>query len=110
MRENFESVAIYNRVDRLRLEKKWTIYELAKQANISVNALYRWRDKKSSPSLYLLENLAEAFKVSLPYLLFDIEQVDYLTVEQKMVLEKWNRLSNSQKTAVLAVITSYISN
>lgn len=62
VRETFESTAIYNRVEKLRLEKKWTIYELAKHANISVNSLYRWRDKKSSPSLYLLENLAEAFK------------------------------------------------
>ena len=97
MRETFESTAIYNRVEKLRLEKKWTIYELAKHANISVNSLYRWRDKKSSPSLYLLENLAEAFQVSLLYLLFDIERVDFLTVEHRMVLDKWNRFTEDLK-------------
>lgn len=106
--ETFESSAIYNRVEKLRLEKKWTIYELAKHANISVNSLYRWRDKKSSPSLYLLENLAEAFQVSLLYLLFDIERVDFLTVEHRMILDKWNRLNISQKNTVLTIINSYI--
>ena len=109
MREVFESSAIYNRVDKLRLEKNWTIYELAKKANISVNSLYRWRDKKSSPTLYLLENLAEAFGVSLLYLLFDIEKVDYLTVEHRIILDKWNRLSVSQKNTDLTVINSYIA-
>ena len=51
MRETFESTAIYNRVEKLRLEKKWTIYELAKHANISVH--YTDGEIKSLPRLYI---------------------------------------------------------
>ena len=81
-----------------------------KKTNISVNFLYRWRDKKSSPTLYLLENLAEAFGFSLLYLLFDIEKVNYLTVGHRIILDKWNRLSVSQKKTVLTFNNSYIAN
>ena len=107
MRESFESDKIYERVEKLQKEKGWSSYMLAKNACISVNALYRWRNKRSSPSLYLLENIAEALGVSLQCLLFDVEKIDFVTEEQKFLLEKWDRLNDRQKAAVTSLLESY---
>lgn len=107
MRDSFETGLIYERVDKLRKEKQWTIYTLAKKATVSVSSIYRWRDKKSSPTLYLLECLAEALGVSITVILFDVEKVEFLTTEQKTILDKWNRLNDKRRNAILTVIESY---
>lgn len=64
-----DSERIYNRMDELRKEKNMSIYELAKRANVSCAAIYKWRDRKSTPSMYLLECICYALNVSYDVLL-----------------------------------------
>lgn len=100
VRDTTESEKIYYRVDKLRIEKGWSSYALAQKADISVNALYRWKNKKSSPSLYLLERIADALNVSLASLIFDVEKTEVLTGEQRLVVERWNTLNNKQRATL----------
>ena len=36
----FDSKEIYQRVDKMRLDKGWSIYHLAELANVSENTIY----------------------------------------------------------------------
>lgn len=110
MHESFPSEEIYKRVERLRKERCWSLYMLAKKAGVSVNSLYHWRDKKSSPTVYLLAALAEAFNVSIARLLMDAETLDGLTTEQRLLTEKWSKLSRKQQETVMKIIEAFEAN
>lgn len=108
MRNDFlQSESIYNRVDEIRKAKGWSIYELAKKANITENSIYKWRDKKSAPTLYLLESISDAFGISIINLLVNEEAIIALTEEQQNLIKSWNTLKDSQKRALLEIIKSY---
>lgn len=56
--------AVYQRIDQLREERGWTIYELAKRAGTQSNTIYHWRDRKSAPSLAMLQAICDAFGIT----------------------------------------------
>ena len=92
---------IYDKIDALRLEKGWTIYELAKKAGVAPTTIYNWRDRASSPSLYLLEAVCSAFGITVIDFLLDEDELLALTEEQKEVIRLWNTLSAEKKKSVL---------
>ncbi|MDE7215712.1 MAG: helix-turn-helix domain-containing protein [Clostridia bacterium] len=97
---------IYDKVDRLRLKKGWTIYELAKKAGISVQTLYNWRNRLSSPSLSLLDAVCFAFNITVIDFLLDEDELLTLTEEQKELMRLWNTLSSEQKKSILSLMKS----
>lgn len=109
-REYDESLIIFERVEKLRAEKGWTTYKLAKKAGVSVNALYHWRDRRSSPTLYLLQCLSIALEVPLTYLVFDRDKIENLSNEQKMLIERWNRLKHKEKISIMSVLDAFEEN
>ena len=97
---------IYDKVDKLRLKKGWTIYELAKKAGISPQTLYNWRNKLSSPSLSLLDAVCYAFGISVIDFLLDEDELLTLTQEQKELMNLWNTLSSEQKKSIISLMKS----
>lgn len=93
--------AIYEKVDMLRKEKGWTIYELAKKMGIAPTTLYNWRDRDSLPSLSLLDAACSAFGISVIDFLLDEEERLALDKEQREVMRLWSTLSKEQKMLVL---------
>ena len=99
---------LYDKVDKMRLEKGWSIYHLAELSNVSVNTLYSWRDRGSSPTLYLIENIAKAFDVNPISLLLQDEELAAIEGERKQLLELWDNLSHEQKDSLIKMIRSFI--
>ena len=97
---------IYEKVDALRLEKGWSIYELAKRADVSSTAIYNWRDRLSSPSLFLLNAVCSALGVTVIDFLLDGDEPMALTDEQKELIRLWNTLSAEQKKSILNLMKS----
>lgn len=107
MNEFLGSEALYKRVDNLRNAKGWTIYELAKRASITENTIYRWRDKKSSPTLQVLEKLSEAFGIHIVQLIVNEEEIAALSEEQQDLIKRWTTLQDYQKRALLEMIKAF---
>ncbi len=97
---------IYQKVDTLRLEKGWTIYELAKKSGVSPTTIYNWRDRLSSPTLSLLEAVCSAFEISVVDFLLDEDELMALTEEQKEVMRLWNTLTSAQKKSIINLMKS----
>lgn len=110
MNEVLRSETIYNKVDKIRKERGWTFYQLAKKAGLTENAFYRWRDKKSSPTLYLLEAIADAFEISVINLLLSDDDLAALTEDQKSLIQKWSTLKDDQKKSLLDLIETFQRN
>ena len=97
---------IYNKVDALRLQKGWTIYELAKKAGVAPTTIYNWRDRLSSPTLSLLEAVCSAFEISVIDFLLNEDELMALTEEQQEVIRLWNTLSSEQKKSIINLMKS----
>ena len=97
---------IYKKVDSIRLQKGWTIYELAKRAGVAPTTIYNWRDRLSSPTLSLLEAVCSAFEISVIDFLLDEDELMALTDEQKEVIRLWNTLSSEKKKSILNLLKS----
>lgn len=95
---------IYKKVDALRLEKGWTIYELAKKAGTSPTTIYNWRDRGSSPTLGLLDSICSAFEISVLNLLINEDDLTALTEEQRELVNLWNTLSADQKQSIISLM------
>ncbi len=92
---------IYNKVDALRIQRGWTIYELAKKSGVAPTTIYNWRDRCSSPTLSLLDAVCSAFQISVVEFLLDGEEGIALTAEQKDLVDLWNTLSPEQKKSIM---------
>lgn len=106
MLDLLDNEGIYNKVDSIRKEKAWSIYELAKKAGVHPNTIYHWRDNKSSPTLSLLDAVCTAFNITVIAFLMDENELMALTDEQKEVIRLWNTLSEEQKVALLSLMRS----
>lgn len=97
---------IYDRVDALRLEKSWTVYELAKKAGVAPTTIYNWRDRRSSPTLSLLDAICSAFNMTVVEFLSDTDDLVALSQEQREVLRLWGALTSEQRKSILALMKS----
>lgn len=98
-----DSDRIYNKLNDIRRSKKLTIYQLAKAANVSYSTIYKWRDNKSSPSLYLLESLCDVLEIDIINLLVKEEDLVRLSDEEKNLYDIWKTLNRDQKIAIMAL-------
>lgn len=106
MLDLLDGKAIYEKVDALRLEKGWTIYELAKKAGVAPTTIYNWRDRLSSPTLSLLDAVCYAFRITVIDFLLNEDELISLTEEQKEVMRLWNTLSSEQKKSIINLMKS----
>lgn len=95
-----DNKAIYAKIDALRKERGWTIYELAKRASISQTAIRHWRDENVAPSLALLEAVCSAFGINLLTFLMDENDLE----ANQEYLELWNGLTPQQQETVISVM------
>ena len=93
--------AVYRRVDDLLKAKGWTIYELAKNAGVTNSTIYHWRDRKTLPSLELLDAVCYAFGISVVDFLLGDDGLLALTEEQNELMKLWNNLTREKKSAII---------
>ena len=98
--------AIYKVIDSLRLEKGWTIYELAKKANVSPTTIYNWRDRGSSPTLALLDSLCTELGVTVVDVFMSKDELRELTGDKKELIVLWNTLSSEQRKSIINLMKS----
>ena len=90
-------------VGRIRKENEkrgWTVYRLAKEANLSHSTLTNMMHRGTCPSLTTIENVCEAYGITLAEFLYGQDYLIHLNAEQKRHLDRWNLLTEKQQRAV----------
>ena len=100
----YDSKALYEKIDAMRKEKGLSINGLAQEAGISAMALYHWRERRSSPTLCVLDALCSALGTTLINFLMD----EYDISENKELISVWNRLSREQQKNMIALMKSMV--
>lgn len=94
---------VLKKVTQLRKERNWSLYKLAKEADISYSTLSNTFHRNNVPSVSTLMRICEGFGITLAEF-FDEEGTmpKQLTVSDQQLLSDWHRLPRSDKGLVTA--------
>jgi transcriptional regulator with XRE-family HTH domain len=84
-----------------RKARGWTEYQLAEQAGLPQSTVSSWYRKKLTPSVTSLEKVCGAFGITMSQLFAEEAGTVTLTEGQRQLLERWNKLNDGQKEALL---------
>ena len=95
---------ILEKITIMRMERHWTEYQLAEKSGLTQSTISSWYRKHMLPSIPSLEKICAAFGITLSQLFAEGNAPVSLTESQRMLLERWSKLSVDQQIAVLALI------
>ena len=90
---------ILEKIIQLREKRGWSMYRLAKEANIPESTLSNCMRRGNTPSLATLMKICNALDITLSQL-FAEGALTELTNKQQTVLDRWCCLSEVQKEKV----------
>ncbi len=102
-------IDVLNEITRLRLNRSWSEYELAKRAGIPQSTISTWYRKRQLPTLPSLEKLCEGFGITLSQFFAEAEEPVLLTPEERELLDCWTALPERQRTLLLELLRSFLS-
>ena len=94
---------VKERLQQLMDERDWTIYRIAKEANIPWSTIRNMFKRNTEPSISTLEALCAGLGMTLPQF-FDVDNEMGLSLEQSQLLQKWNKLREKDKHLVFELI------
>lgn len=101
------SLELYDKVEKLRIQKGMKVAELNRLAGISHGTLPSWKQRGTMPKLEVLDGICDALEISLATLLFDVD-ADKLTGEEIELLYIWRKATREQQQAFLAMLKSSV--
>ncbi len=92
---------LIERIDKLRVEHKYSIYELAVRSGLSVNTIKYLYKKKSFPNVRTLYNICEAFEIPIWLLFYKSEINSFITKSEYTLINNFSKLSETGKRLLM---------
>lgn len=92
------------RIRQLLQERGWTVYKLSKLSGVSQSTLSNMFNRNNDPSIGTLEDICNAFGITLSLFFANEGELVALSKEQVEMLEKWSTLTSEQKNALLKLL------
>ncbi len=92
---------LIERIDELRVEHNYSIYELAVKSGLSVNTIKYLYKKKSFPNTKTLYNICEAFDIPVWMLFYKYDSNVFITKKEYMLVQNFKQLSDISKRLLL---------
>lgn len=93
-------IDILKEITRLRLERNWSEYELAKNSGLTQSTISTWYRKNQSPTIQTLDKICKGFGITLSQFFAEGDDAISLTSEQKEILNNWSCLNEHQKQVI----------
>ena len=95
---------VLEEITRLRLERKWSEYDLSKHSGLSQSTISKWYRKKQVPTIQTLNKLCNGFGITLAQFFAEGEDAISLTPEQKDMLDNWSTLNKKQQQIIMDLL------
>lgn len=95
---------VLNEITRLRLERGWSEYELAKNSGLSQSTISTWYRKGQIPTIQTLDKVCKGLGITLSQFFAEGGTAILLTAEQKDMLDNWSALNSQQKKTIRDLI------
>lgn len=94
------------RIDELLVQRGWTKYQLAKEANLSQSTISSMINRGNNPTISTIESCCKAFGITLAEF-FDADLQDKeFSLEERKFIRDWRQLSPEMKDAVQQMIAA----
>lgn len=100
-------IDVLEKIDKLRKERKWSVYKLADEAGITQSTLANMFTRKTQPSIKTLEQICYAFKISLAEFFAEKED-EKNSIEKINLINSYNKLSDRDKEIINTLIKKMI--
>lgn len=94
---------VKNRLQELMDERGWTIYKVAKEADIPWSTVRNMFKRNTEPSIMTLECICKGMGISLCQF-FDVDNQMGLSPEQAKFIQEWSRLDEKNKRLVSELV------
>lgn len=95
---------VLEEITRLRLERKWSEYDLSKHSGLSQSTISNWYRKKQVPTIQTLNKLCNGFGITLAQFFAEGEDAISLTPDQKDMLDNWSTLNKKQQQIIMDLL------
>jgi len=92
-----ENDDIIEKIQELLKEKGWTAYRLAKESGLSESSIRNILIRRICPKITNLEQICNAFGITLEQFFKQPEERELLTIEEKELLYKYGELTSYHK-------------
>ena len=99
-------IDVLNRITELRLNKKWTEYQLSVESGLPQSTISSWYRKNLYPTIPSLYKICEAFNITLSDFFNENSNVTTLTTTQSNILKSCRKLSKAQQEKLVGFINS----
>ncbi len=93
---------ILEKIKQLKNERHWSVYRLAEESGVMQSTLSNMFIRGTMPSIATLEQLCEAFGITLSQFFEEDEKA--LSHEEMLFISQYKKLSTRDKEIVLAMI------
>ena len=97
---------VLDKIEKLRLDRGWSVYGLAEKARITDNCIYNWYNRNTMPSIETIEKICEAFGMTLSQFFAEGNLIE-VDEELKELFDDWRSLTEEQKKAVKVMINTF---
>ena len=94
---------VKERLQQLIDERQWTIYRVAKEADIPWSTVRNMFKRNTEPSIGTLEAICKGMGMTLPQF-FDVENQMGLTDDQRQLINQWSKLDERKKRLVSELV------
>ena len=95
---------IKEKIEKLRKERGWSLFRLAKESGIYPTTVYNWFNEiNATPTREKIEDLCSAFGISVSSFYADVE-TDNLTAEEMELLEAFRKIPDKKKAIALSTL------
>ncbi len=98
---------ILDEITKLRLQRGWSEYELAMQANIPQSTISTWYRKSQQPTIASLEKICKGLGITISqFFAEEGSETIPLTPKQMTLLDHWSSLTERQQELLLELLDS----
>lgn len=95
---------VLGKIIRLRLERGWSEYDLAKHSGLPQSTISTWYRKNQTPTIQSLSKLCKGLGITLSQFFADGGDAMSLTSEQKEMLDNWSTITPQQQQLFMDLI------
>ena len=92
---------INKKIENLRFQRGWSMYELAQEAGITQSTLTSMIKRGNPPKLDTLECICDAFGITLAQFFMEDEQLEALSKDERKLITLFRSFPEEKRNALL---------
>ncbi len=95
---------INKKIEQLRFQHGWSMYELAQEAGITQSTLSSMMKRGNPPKIDTLECICEAFGITLAQFFMEDEQLEVLSKSEKELISLFRKIPYAKQQALIDLL------